>query len=102
MVTDTVAESQLSGAARRRAARFEAFYCFGSENGGAWAIAAWELKALQAALFEGARCILEQGVSAYLLKRLKQFQKDYLEEVGILPAPSASPGPASPRGQNNP
>ena len=83
MVTDTAAEATLSGAARRRAIRFEIFYCFGSENGGAWAIAAWELKPLQAALFEGARCILEQGVDAYLLKRLKQFQQDYLEEVGL-------------------
>ena len=102
MVTDTVAEAQLSGAARRRATRFENFYCFGSENGGVWAIAAWELKPLQAALFEGARCILEQGVDAYLLNRLKQFQKDYLEKVGILSGPSASPAPPASGGHNNP
>ena len=83
MIAETAAEERLSGAARDRAIRFENYYCFGSEGGGVWAIAAWELKDQQSVLFEGARCILEQGVDAYLMKRLKQFQKDYLAEVGL-------------------
>jgi hypothetical protein len=83
MLTETAAEERLSGAARNRAIQFENYYCFGSESGGVWAIAAWELTDLQPALFEGARCILEQGVDVYLLKRLEQFQQDYLKEVGL-------------------
>lgn len=91
MIAGAVAEGRLSPAACRRAIRFEEFYCFGSEAGGAWAIAAWELKSLQDTLFKDARCIREQGVGAYLLRRLSLFQVDYLNEAGIAPDPSVSP-----------
>jgi hypothetical protein len=86
-----VAAARLTGAALRRAIRFEAFYCFGSEAGGTWAIAAWELKHIQETLFKEARCIREQGIDAYLLRRLSLFQNDYLDEAGIPPDPSVSP-----------
>ncbi|MFH1981794.1 MAG: hypothetical protein ABIL58_08115 [Pseudomonadota bacterium] len=105
MIAAAVAETRLSSAARRRATRFEGFYCFGSEAGGTWAIAAWELKSLQATLFKEARCIREQGIDAYLLRRLSQFQIDYLKEAGITPDPSVSPAPIAAEhqgGENTP
>jgi hypothetical protein len=85
MIDDAVAQDRLSGAARRRAIRHEGFYCFGSERGGAWTIAVWEIAAVRDGVFESARCIREQGVENYLHRRLMQFQKDYLAEQGLLP-----------------
>ena len=102
MIADAVAGDRLSGAAQCRAIRFDGFHCFGSEAGGTWAIAAWELKHIQEAIFKEARCIREQGVEAYLLRRLSLFQADYLDEAGILSDPSASPAPTAAKGRNNP
>jgi hypothetical protein len=95
MIADAVAERRLSGAARRRAIRFEGYYCFGSEAGGTWTIAAWELKSLQEEIFKEARCIREQGVDVYLLRRMSLFQIDYLDEAGISPDASVIPAPAA-------
>lgn len=93
MIAAAMAETHLSPAARRRGTPYEGYVCFGSERRGVWAIAAWELDWLQPALFANAKCIIAQGVAAYLQRRLEQFHQDYLQERGTRPEAGGTRGP---------